>query len=62
MSLNDTKWVFCPVCGGKTRIRVLKRTVLIDFPLYCPKCRRENLISIRNMVITESEELRTNYL
>ena len=34
----------CPRCGGKTRVRVRLRTVLKDFPLFCPKCRYECVI------------------
>ena len=39
MNPMDEKWVLCPVCGAKTRLRLLQRTVLRDFPLFCPKCR-----------------------
>ena len=45
---NET-WVLCPVCKNKTRIKVLPETVLIDFPLYCPKCKQERLINVREM-------------
>ena len=33
------------------RLRLLQRTVLREFPLYCPKCRRESVISARNFQI-----------
>ena len=46
--MPDEKWVLCPICGAKTRLRLLRRTVLLDFPLFCPKCRRECIISARN--------------
>ena len=32
-------------------LRLLQRTVLREFPLYCPKCRRESVISARNFQI-----------
>ena len=38
------RWVLCPVCGGKTRVKVRRDTVLENFPLYCPKCRNETVI------------------
>ena len=38
------KWVYCPVCGNKTRVRLRKDTVLLHFPLFCPKCKKESLI------------------
>lgn len=34
----------CPVCGNKTRLKIREDTELKKFPLYCPKCRQENLI------------------
>lgn len=40
------KWIICPNCGQKTRIQVRKDTVLIHFPLYCPKCKKETLINV----------------
>ena len=47
----DKKWVLCPVCGAKTRLRLLQWTVLKDFPLFCPKCRQERIINARNFQI-----------
>lgn len=34
------QWVLCPICKSKTRTKVLKSTLLANFPLYCPKCKR----------------------
>lgn len=48
MNEAEQQWVLCPVCGAKTRLRLLQRTVLLDFPLYCPKCRRESIINACN--------------
>ena len=36
---REEQWLLCPVCGAKTRLWLLQRTVLREFPLYCPKCR-----------------------
>ena len=51
MSAAEEKWILCPVCGAKTRLRLLRKTVLRDFPLFCPKCRRESIINARNVQI-----------
>lgn len=39
-------WICCPVCGGKTRTKVYSDTVLVNFPLYCPKCKKEFSINV----------------
>ena len=51
MNMTDEKWLLCPICGVKTRLRLLERTVLRDLPLVCPKCRRESIISASNFQI-----------
>ncbi len=32
--------------------RIREDTVLMNYPLYCPKCRRETLIEVKNLQIT----------
>lgn len=51
MSSLEEKWLLCPICGAKTRLRLLQRTVLRDFPLFCPKCRQERIINAQNYQI-----------
>lgn len=51
MSESEEKWVFCPLCGAKTRLRLLQRTVLREFPLFCPKCKGECFIDASNFQI-----------
>lgn len=46
-------WLRCPKCGGKTRTRVRARTVLADFPLFCPKCRYTCVIRYQNGKIVD---------
>ena len=46
------KWIYCPVCGSKTRDRIIADTILRYYPLYCPKCRQETLIEAENFNIT----------
>ena len=42
---EQRQWVYCPCCGAKTRLQLLRQTELRDFPLFCPKCRRESIIN-----------------
>ena len=51
MMEEKEEWIYCPVCGGKTRLRLLQRTVLRDFPLFCPKCRKESISNAKNFII-----------
>ena len=56
--MDKKKWILCPVCGSKTRNRVRMDTILENFPLYCPKCKQETLIRVKNLnmiVIKEPE-------
>ncbi|MCD8014151.1 MAG: cysteine-rich KTR domain-containing protein [Lachnospiraceae bacterium] len=38
--------IHCPICKTKTRTRVYFDTVMVNYPLYCPKCKREILIDV----------------
>ena len=51
MKEEKEEWIYCPICGGKTRLRLLQRTVLRDFPLFCPKCKHESIINAKNFII-----------
>ncbi|MBP3609621.1 MAG: cysteine-rich KTR domain-containing protein [Lachnospiraceae bacterium] len=51
-----TEWVKCPVCGNKTRNKVREDTVLKQFPLFCPKCKKETLVDISKFMITIVKE------
>ncbi len=50
------EWVRCPICSNKTRDRIREDTVLINYPLYCPKCKQETLIEAKNLKITVIKE------
>ena len=52
MEKEKTEWVKCPVCGNKTRDKIRKDTVIKNFPLYCPKCKHETLINVRDMTVS----------
>ena len=45
--MNETVWLRCPVCGNKIRLKMRHDTELINFPLYCPKCKQETLINVK---------------
>ena len=53
---TDCKFVLCPICGNKTRDRIREDTVLKNYPLYCPKCKRETLINAKELHITVIKE------
>ncbi|MBQ7829816.1 MAG: conjugal transfer protein [Clostridia bacterium] len=45
-SKNESLWIPCPLCGAKTKTKVYQDTVLVKFPLYCPKCKKETKIDV----------------
>ena len=47
----ESTFVLCPLCGGKTRLKLLPETVLKNYPLFCPKCKREVIISADHLKI-----------
>lgn len=49
-------WVLCPVCNNKTRTKIRKDTELVNFPLFCPKCKKEKLVTIKNGITTIIKE------
>lgn len=52
---NESRWVRCPVCGKKTRTKIYKDTVLVNFPLYCPKCKKEICIDVALLKLVKSK-------
>ena len=42
---QDSLWIRCPICNSKTRTKVYEDTVLLNFPLFCPKCKIEYVSS-----------------
>ncbi|WP_122643667.1 cysteine-rich KTR domain-containing protein [Luxibacter massiliensis] len=54
--MSEIKWVRCPVCSSKTRDRLREDTILINYPLYCPKCKQETLIEAKDLQITIIKE------
>ena len=54
--INNEKWLLCPVCNNKTRIRLRHVTQLTKFPLFCPKCKQETLINVQKLNTTIVKE------
>ena len=58
--MDEREWILCPVCGNKTRNKIRGDTELKNFPLYCPKCKHESLIEVKEkriIVINEPDAL-----
>ena len=45
---NESRWIRCPVCFKKTRTKIYENTVLVSFPLFCPKCKKEIIVDVVN--------------
>ncbi|MCI8805934.1 MAG: conjugal transfer protein [Clostridiales bacterium] len=50
--MKKSEWVYCSICGNKTRDRIREDTILKNYPLYCPRCKTETLIDAKNLKIT----------
>ena len=59
--MKEIKWILCPVCNNKTRLKIYKDTELKKFPLFCPKCKQETLINVRelNMSVIKEPDAQT---
>ena len=57
---TDCKFVLCPVCGNKTRTMIQENTEMKNFPLYCPKCKKETIINVQALKIRACEEKSVN--
>ena len=53
---NLGRWLLCPFCGNKTRIRLRDDTELRNFPLFCPKCKQETLVGVSKFEVTVIKE------
>ncbi|MFB2011848.1 cysteine-rich KTR domain-containing protein [Flintibacter sp. P01028] len=51
-SIGNFEWLLCPSCSSKTRIKMRSDTELKNFPLFCPKCKKETLINVKNLKIS----------
>jgi uncharacterized protein YbaR (Trm112 family) len=44
--LEKLEFLLCPDCKGKSRTRVQENTVLTNYVLFCPKCKKEFLVNV----------------
>ena len=52
----DNRWLLCPICHNKTRVKINGNTILKNFPLYCPKIKNEILINAEKFNIEVIKE------
>ncbi len=59
--MQNEKWILCPICQNKTRLKIREDTILKNFPLYCPKCKQETLINVEqlNMSVIKEPDAQT---
>jgi len=50
--MDAEKWLLCPICDNKTRLKIREDTALENFPLFCPKCKKESLINVQQLNIS----------
>lgn len=48
-------WIPCPVCKEKTDVKIYEDTVLLNFPLYCSKCKHKTLINVIHLKMVRCE-------
>ena len=53
---KESLWVSCPICDSKTRVKLYEDTVLINFPLFCPWCKKETVINVIKLKMVISKE------
>lgn len=58
MDNKDRKgyWIHCPICKAKTRTKVQQDTVLLNFPLFCPRCKKTIRIGVINLKLVVNDE------
>ena len=55
--MQETKWILCPICGEKTRVKIQKTTELRNFLLYCHRCKVEFNINVKNFEVEIIERI-----
>ena len=59
--MKNTDWILYPICKNKTRIRIRQDTTLTNFPVFCPKCKQETLVNVKqlNTVVIKEPDAKT---
>lgn len=58
--MRKYEWILCPACTNKTRVKICDDTVIENFPLFCPKCKQETKINVKQLNISVIKEPDTN--
>ncbi len=51
----EYKWLLCPICKSKTRTKLRPDTEAKNLIVFCPKCKNESVVNVKNMEIEEAE-------
>ena len=57
-SVITDKWILCPECKAKTRTQVLEDTEVKNFPLFCPKCKKNFIIIVKDHIVEYKTDAR----
>lgn len=52
----DYKWLLCPICQNKTRTKLRPDTEAKNLIVFCPKCKRESVVDIKDMEIKSCQK------
>lgn len=55
-SVDESGWIHCPSCKCRTRTKIKPETVVRNFPVYCPKCKKEYSVDVEALQIQLSVE------
>lgn len=47
MYMGKENWVYCPICKAKTRIKISYNTEVANLPAYCPKCKKQFILNVK---------------
>ena len=56
MKMFKAEWILCPCCGAKTKTKAMENTILENFPLFCPRCKHETIIQVKQFHTTVIKE------
>ena len=57
-SVVTDKWILCPECKAKTRTQVLEDKELKNFTLFCPKCKKNFIINVKDHIMEYKTDAR----
>lgn len=55
--MRKYEWILCPICGSKARVKICDDTIIENLPLFCPKCKQETIINVKQLNISVIKEL-----